>query len=101
MTAEVAIQSRPYQQTKLSYDTEPIRNFVILFLRLVTIVVRLVNLGGARSIIAESLLIMHRLQSINRSRQNGTNLRTTDRIITGLCALLMRPGQVVLNCKVY
>ena len=71
------------------------RDLAILFLHLITTALRLLRPGGARSIIAESLLIKQQLLIINRSRQRGPNLRTTDRIVTGLCALLMCPTRVV------
>lgn len=70
-------------------------DLAILFLHVITTALRLLRPGGARSIIAESLLVKHQLLIINRSRQRGPNLRTMDRIIAGLCALLMRPIRVI------
>ena len=71
------------------------RDLAILFLHVITTALRLLRPGGARSIIAESLLVKQQLLIINRSRQRGSNLRTLDRIIAGLCAILMRPHRVV------
>jgi putative transposase len=70
------------------------RDLAILFLHLITTSLRLLRPGGARSIIAESLLVKQQLLIINRSRQRGPNLRTTDRVVTGLCALLMHPNRL-------
>jgi hypothetical protein len=70
-------------------------DLAILFLHVITTALRLLRPGGARSIIAESLLVKHQLLIINRSRQRGPNLRTMDRIIAGLCAPLMRPIRVI------
>ena len=70
------------------------RDLAILFLHLITTVLRLLQPGGAKSIIAESLLVKQQLLIVNRSRKRGPNLQTMDRIIAGLCALLMRPGRV-------
>lgn len=74
---------------------QPMRELGVLFLHFLTTVARLLGPGGARSIIAESLLIKQQLLIINRSRQGGPNLNMLDRIISGLCALLMRPTRVV------
>ena len=71
------------------------RDLAILFLHLITITLNLLRLGGARSIIAESLLIKHQLLIIERSRGRGPNLRTMDRVFAGLCALLMHPSRIV------
>ena len=71
------------------------RDLAILLLHLITITLRLLRPGGVRSIIAESLLVKQQLLIVNRSRQRGPNLRTIDRIVSGLCALLMRPTRVV------
>jgi hypothetical protein len=52
---------------------------------------RLLGPGGVRSIVAESLLLKHQLLIVNRSRQRSPNLCTSDRILAGLMALLVRP----------
>ena len=70
------------------------RHLLILFLHLVMTSVRLLGSGGARSVIAESLLVKHQLLILNRSRRRAPNLHTMDRIVAGLCVLLMRPGRV-------
>src|SRR5580692_8721289 len=46
------------------------------------------SVGGASGAI-QGLLIL------NRSRQRGPNLRTSDRLITGLCAILVLPRRLV------
>ena len=76
------------------------RDLAILFLHLLTIMLKLLSPGGARSIVAESLLVKHQLLIINRSRKRGPNLRTMDRVIAGLCTLLMTPGLgLSANCR--
>jgi len=45
---------------------------------------------GVRSIVAESLIIKHQLLIVNRSRQRSPNLCTSDRILAGLMAFLVR-----------
>jgi putative transposase len=71
------------------------RDLLILFVHLLTTVVRLARPGGARSIIAESVLAKHQLLILNRSRQRAPNLRPRDRIVAGWCALFMRPSRLI------
>jgi len=70
-------------------------NVVVLFLHLLTTVVRLAGPGGARSIVAESLLVKHQLLILNRSRKRSSNLRLSDRVVAGVCALLVRPRRLI------
>jgi transposase InsO family protein len=84
----------------MRYDADPMRDLAILFLHLITTVARLFGPGGARSIVAESLLVKHQLLIVNRSRERAPNLRSSDRIIVGLCAMLMRPGRILRSAIV-
>ena len=70
-------------------------DLVVLFPHLLVTIARLAGPGGARSIVAESLLVKHQLLILNRSRKRSPNLRTTDRVVAGLCALFMRPGRLI------
>ncbi len=70
------------------------RDFLTLFAHLVVTLCRLMGPGGARSIVAESLLVKHQLQIVNRSRQRAPNLRTGDRVLMSMFALLMRPARL-------
>ena len=45
--------------------------------------------------VAESVLVKHQLLILNRSRKRSPNLRCSDRIVAGLCALLMRRGRLI------
>ena len=56
---------------------------------------RLLGPGGVRSLVAESLLLKHRLLIVNRSLQRTPNLRSSDRILAGLLALLVRPTRLL------
>jgi hypothetical protein len=71
------------------------RDLAFLFVHLLVVICRLATPGGIRSVIAESVLVKHQLLILNRSRKRAPNLRALDRIITGLCALLMRPPRVI------
>jgi transposase InsO family protein len=71
------------------------RDLVVLLLHLVVTVARLAGPGGARSVVAESVLVKHQLLILNRSRQRAPNLSLADRIVAGVCALLMRPSRLI------
>jgi hypothetical protein len=68
------------------------RDLVVLFLHLLTTLARLAGPGGARAVLAESVLAKQQLLILNRSRKRSPNLRPSDRIVAALCALLMRPS---------
>jgi len=71
------------------------RDIFTLFLHVIVIVFRLARPRGLRSVVAESVLIRHQLLILNRGRKRAPNLRVSDRIIAGLCTLLMRPARVL------
>jgi putative transposase len=70
------------------------RDVAILLIHLLVVIFRVARPGGIRSVIAESVLVKHQLMILNRSRKRAPNLRVFDRIITGLCSLLMGPARV-------
>ena len=72
----------------------------ILLIHLVVTVARLFGPGGARSVIAESLLVKHQLLILNRSHARAPALRPADRMIVGLCAILMRPTRLLRSAIV-
>ena len=63
------------------------RDLVILFVHVIATLARLLGPGGIRSVIAESVLIKQQLLILNRSRQRSPNLRSSDRLVAGVCAL--------------
>jgi len=70
-------------------------DFVILFVHLIATIARLAGPGGIRSVVAESVLVKHQLLILNRSRKRAPHLRVFDRIVAGLCVLLMRPARII------
>jgi hypothetical protein len=50
--------------------------------------------------VAESVLVRHQLLILNRGRKRAPNLRATDRIIAGLCTLLMHPARLLRSAIV-
>src|SRR6266480_7774376 len=76
------------------------RDVFALFLHVIVTLIRLARPGGPRSVLAESTLIRHQLLVLNRGRKRAPNLRVSDRIIAGLCTLLMRPVRVLRSAIV-
>src|SRR5215831_1324466 len=67
------------------------RDLIFLLVHVVATVLRVVQPGGLRAVIAESVLIKHQLLVLNRSRRRAPNLRILDRLIVGFCSLWIRP----------
>src|SRR6202790_4037538 len=76
------------------------RDLAVPFLHLLATVARLVGPGGARAVVAESVLIKQQLLILNRSRKRSPNLRLADRLVVGLCTLLIRPSRLVRSAIV-
>ena len=66
------------------------RDLAILFVHLLTTIAKLTRPGGAPAVVAESLLVKHQLLILNRFRARAPLLRPVDRVIVGLCAILIR-----------
>ncbi len=71
------------------------RDLAILFIHLIATIAKLIGPGGARAVIAESLLVKRQLIILNRGRERAPNLGPLDRIIAGLSTLFIRPGRLV------
>ena len=75
-------------------------NLVILFIHFLATLALLLGPGGVRSIVAESLILKHQLLIVASSRQRSPNLCTSDRILAGLMALLVRPTRLLRSAIV-
>ncbi len=80
---------------RIVYDASVIRDLTILFIHLLVTIARLFRPGGVRSIVAESLLVKHQLLILNRSRKRAPSLKPVDRLITGLCAIFVKPNRLL------
>jgi putative transposase len=76
------------------------RDLVVLFIHFIATLARLLGPGGARSMVAESLLLKHQLLILNRSRQRAPNLSAADRILAGWLALWLRPTRLLRSAIV-
>ena len=71
------------------------RDLIVLIVHLITTVFRLVQPGGMRAVVAESVLTKHQLLILNRPRRRAPNLRILDRLIAGFCSLWIKPSRFV------
>ena len=76
------------------------RDLILLFVHVFTTLIRLGRPGGVRSVLAESILLRHQLLILNRSRRRAPNLQVSDRLIAGLCTLLVLPTRLVRSAIV-
>ena len=71
------------------------RDLGILFIHFLATIARLMRPGGARAVVAESLIVKHQLVILYRSRERAPNLRPLDRVIAGFCTLFIHPGRLL------
>ena len=76
------------------------RDLAVLFLHLLATVARLAGPGGARAVVAESVLVKHQLLILNRSWKRSPKRHFSDRLVGGLCALLILPGRLIRSAIV-
>ena len=70
------------------------KNLLLLLAHLMTTRAKLLGPGGAKAIVADSLLMKQQLLIINRSRQRAPNLTPMDRILLGFCSLFLNPHHI-------
>ena len=62
---------------------------VFLLVHLLTTLAKLLGPGGAKAIVADSLLMKQQLLIINRSRKRAPNLSALDRFLLGFWSLFL------------
>jgi hypothetical protein len=67
------------------------KDLLILLTHLLTTIAKLLGPGGARAIVADSLLMKQQLLVINRSRRRAPNLSTLDRFLFGFWSRFLNP----------
>jgi len=70
------------------------KGLFILLGHFLTLVARLLRPGGARTIVAESLLLKQQLLVVNRSRRRAPNLSVLDRFLFGFWSLFLGERRV-------
>ena len=94
------LDSSAFLRVSGSWYDRAVRDLAVLFLHLLVTIVRLAGPGGASSVVAESVLVKQQLLILNRSRKRSPSLRLSDRLVAGVCALLMRPGRLIRSAIV-
>ena len=69
----------------------------ILFIHLLVSIAKLLGPGGAKGLLAETLLVKHQLIVLNRPHKRAPNLTVWDRLVFGLCCFFIAPGRVARN----
>ena len=59
------------------------KDLLVLLAHLLTTIAKLLGPGGAKAIVADSLLMKQQLLTINRSRRRAPNLMPIDRMLLG------------------
>jgi len=67
------------------------KNLLLIVAHLLTTLAKLLGPGGAKAIVADSLLMKQQLLIINRSRRRAPNLTATDRLLLGFWPLFLNP----------
>ena len=67
------------------------KDLLVLLVHLLTTIAKLLGPGGAKAIVADSLLIKQQLLVINRSRQRAPNLSAIDRFLFGFWSQFLNP----------
>jgi len=71
------------------------KDLLVLLTHLLTTIARLLGPGGARAIVADSLLMKQQLLVINRSRRRAPNLSALDRFLLGFWSLFLNPRRIL------
>jgi hypothetical protein len=70
------------------------KDLLILLAHLLTTVAKLLGPGGARAVVADSLLMKQQLLIIKRSRRRAPNLSALDRFLFGFWSLFLDPCRI-------
>jgi len=73
---------------------------LLLLVHLVVSIVKLLGPGGARGLLAESLLLKHQLLIVTRGRKRAPNLSFWDRLLLGVSCLFINPARIAKNAVV-
>ena len=67
---------------------------LLMLAHLLTTLAKMLGPGGAKAIVADSLLMKQQLLIINRSRRRAPNLTPIDRMLLGFWTLFLRPHHI-------
>jgi putative transposase len=70
------------------------KDLLVLLAQLLTTIAKLLGPGGARAVVADSLLMKQQLLVISRSRRRAPNLSALDRFLLGFWSLFLDPRHI-------
>jgi len=70
------------------------KTLALLLIHVLTTLAQRAGPGGAKAIIAESVLLKHQQLIVRRSAGKTPKLTTSDRFLCGFLTLFMRPGRI-------
>ena len=70
------------------------KTLALLVIHVLTTLAQRAGPGGAKAIIAESVLLKHQQLIVRRSAGKTPRLTTSDRFLCGFLTLFMRPGRI-------
>ena len=70
------------------------KDLIALLIHLMATLAKLMGPGGAKAVVADSLLMKQQLLVINRSRRRTPNLTALDRFLLGLWSLFINPRRL-------
>ena len=70
------------------------KDLLVLLAHLLTTIAKLLGPGGARTVVADSLIMKQQLLVINRSRRRAPNLSALDRFLFGFWSLFLDPRRI-------
>jgi len=68
---------------------------LLILLHLLSKLGKLLRPGGAKSLVAENILLKQQLLILRRSRRRAPNLRSVDRVLFGFCSQLLSPRRLL------
>ena len=66
------------------------KELLLLLAHLLSTIAKLLGPGGAKTVVAESLIMKQQLLVVSRSRRRAPNLSALDRFLLGLGSLFLR-----------
>jgi hypothetical protein len=70
------------------------KDLLVLLAHLLTTIVKLLRPGGARFVVADSMLMKQQRLVVNRSRRRAPNLSALDRFLLGFWSLFLKPRRI-------
>jgi transposase InsO family protein len=70
------------------------KDLLMLLVHLLTTIAKLLGPGGAKAVVADSLLMKQQLLVINRTRRRAPNLSAFDRFLFGFWSLFLNPHRL-------